>query len=144
MGSRSWLFIATALVGFAVACKSDKQANQDERCRAAAVVQFEECGFDTNGHSVSKVVGAMTKECQEALGVDGEIRYAPHMTPAGENWNLENSAEAEAWIDCIATWGPGGEEPGPGDSGFIRNGSCEDIDPRAGGVCAPSLPRSLR
>lgn len=101
-----------------------------ENCQSTCehVYSTDECGIVLPGVSADELIGSCVTQCERALQVTGEKRFEPREVPGTDDqWNLQNEAEASAWIDCVWEMAP---DPGPSKA-------CANIDPKQGGVCAP-------
>lgn len=105
-----------------------------ETCQSTCVHVYDpsECGITIAGVTAEDLIDSCVSQCERALETPGDMgNYNPSVhSPATENIELLTDQQAAAWIDCVWTVAP---EPGP-------QPSCEQLDPKSGGICAPIPP----
>jgi hypothetical protein len=115
MGAKGWTGAVAALTAMALLSGCGRN------CQNSCARIYEDCQIAVGGVSVAESMADCSQECEDALQQTGNMNgYDPRGRDlAGDAFELQNDIQAAAWMDCI--W----------------DSTCEEIDPRTGGLCWP-------
>lgn len=94
--------IALVVLGSCIAACGDTRSCQNA-CRRA--FREEQCNFQVPGSEPNRLVQRCITECEGALKVNGDLNgYDPDIYESvdrTQRFELENEAQAAAWMDCV-------------------------------------------
>jgi hypothetical protein len=92
-----------------------------ESCNRLYAPEPDACDISVPGRTVEEVTRLCVDSCEDALKQTGELGdYDPNRRRASDSTvALENELQAAEWMDCVEAT------------------TCELLDPRTGGYCAP-------
>ena len=97
---KTWLI----LLGLPLLTACSDEARCSETCFILYGAGYDQCYLQRPGRDQVELVAHCKEECTEALGTPGELgSYYPYeRQTSSTRINLENNAQAEFWMECIA------------------------------------------